>query len=385
MASRCFNLSNLSNSTRLLLLLLLSSPPFVIATPSTPQQLQQLRGKIDTLRNDLTSDADQQIELQITLQQTEKAISAVQRQLRTLRVKLKKQRQHQRQLQQQTAQLKKALERHRLALRQQLVSRYMVGQETTLKLLLNQSDPNRVGRMLVYHDYFTQAQLKTIGATRDTVVKLEKSEYELDTQSLRLQRLEKEQKQREQQLKKERSKRQKVLASLNTHIDSKEQQLKQLLADEAQLQQLLKKITRRASQSQQRTKIFSQLKGELSWPTHGKITHNYGSLRNQGPMKWQGVVIGAEEGQEVHASASGKIAYADWIRGYGLIVIIDHGEGFMTLYGHNQSLYKERGEQVSANEVIATVGSSGGQKKTGLYFELRKEGRAVNPAAWLKR
>lgn len=132
-------------------------------------------------------------------------------------------------------------------------------------------------------------------------------------------------------------------------------------------------------------KNFAQQKGKLPWPTKGKLVIRYGSSRQVGNLKWQGIMIRASQGQNIKAVSHGRVAFADWLRGFGLLIILDHGDGFMSLYGHNQSLLKETGDWVDPGEPISTAGDSGGQSKTGLYFEIRKNGKPVNPMRWCRK
>lgn len=132
-------------------------------------------------------------------------------------------------------------------------------------------------------------------------------------------------------------------------------------------------------------KPFSKQRGKLYWPAKGKVKNLYDHWRSVGKVKWQGNIIKAKEGAPVHTISNGRIAYSDWLRGYGLITIIDHGDGYMSLYGHNQTLLKEVGDWVENNEIIATVGSSGGLKSVGLYFEIRHNGKPSNPSRWCKK
>ena len=185
-----------------------------------------------------------------------------------------------------------------------------------------------------------------------------------------------------------RKERKKVVRSLKAEIKSKGQQLDGLLADEQELKSLLQALTEALSDIPAAPgdhKPFAKLKGKLKWPTSGRRLKAYGESRRIGSLRWQGVVIAGKEGQEVKAVSHGRVAYADWLRGYGLLLIIDHGDGYMTLYGHNQSLFREVGDWVEKGEVIAAVGNSGGIDNHALYFEIRKDGKPTDPIRWCRR
>ncbi|MEX1033351.1 MAG: peptidoglycan DD-metalloendopeptidase family protein [Cellvibrionaceae bacterium] len=175
-----------------------------------------------------------------------------------------------------------------------------------------------------------------------------------------------------------------MLARLNESIETKDQELQQLARDRQYIEQLMTEIV--ATVGHQNTfnsdAPFAELRGKLPWPAEGQIAHSFGSERVAGKMKWDGVLIRASEGEPVKAIHHGRVVFADYLRGHGLLIIVDHGEGYMSLYAHNQTLKKAVGNWVEAGEVIASVGSSGGQRQAGLYFEIRQHGRPTNPGTW---
>jgi septal ring factor EnvC (AmiA/AmiB activator) len=187
----------------------------------------------------------------------------------------------------------------------------------------------------------------------------------------------------------EKKQRKQLLARLSKDIAGKEQQLAQFKEDELRLEKLLSDIRRVVKQMAPpmpvKQTLFSEMRGRLPWPATGTLLAGFGSSYKGGRLRRQGVVIGAEEGETVSAVASGRVVFADWLRGFGLMLIIDHGKGYMSLYGHNQNLLKNTGDWVEAGEAIASVGSSGGKARSGLYFEIRDQGKAVNPVQWLAR
>jgi septal ring factor EnvC (AmiA/AmiB activator) len=239
--------------------------------------------------------------------------------------------------------------------------------------------------MLVYFSYFSRARQAKIESMRDTLLQLETLQAEIQEKTRSLTALLEEQRQQDELFKAQKQRREQVLARLDKQLNSQGGELKRLQSDEKQLQslvyslqELLSDIPADASQQ----KPFKALKGQLHWPARGHLARRFGSRRGDSGLKWQGVLIEAPEGGGVRAVSQGRVAFADWMRGFGLLLIIDHGDGYMSLYGQNQALYKEVGEWVASGEVVATLGASGGQTEAGLYFEIRHNGQPVNPLRW---
>ncbi|VAX08332.1 Murein hydrolase activator EnvC [hydrothermal vent metagenome] len=264
----------------------------------------------------------------------------------------------------------------------------MIGRQEYLKLILNQENPALVGRTLVYYDYFNRARSEQIQQVQRVLKNIESLGIKIKAETEKLRQTRATLQTRKKSLEKTYRERALVLARLNKEIKSKDQHLAQMSADEKRLQDLLnaiKKVLPDIFADTGNHKSFRAYKGKLIWPVRGKVKKLYGKRRKESKLKWNGVMIVASKGREVHAISHGRVAYADWLRGYGLLLIIDHGDGYMSLYGHNQGLYKETGDWVEANEVIGEVGDSGGQKSSGLYFEIRYQGRPTNPSRWCKR
>jgi murein hydrolase activator len=267
---------------------------------------------------------------------------------------------------------------------QQVRVAYRLGGQSNLKLLLNQNNPETVSRLLKYHDYFLAAHGNKIAAYVETLNQLKQIEPQIlqNTQSLQYNRSQLQT--RFQQLRSKQTEREKMLVRLNETIKSKDQELQKLASDRQHIEKLMTEIV--ATVGNQATfnnnAPFAALRGKLPWPASGKIAHSFGSERIAGKMQWDGVVIRATEGSPVKAIHHGRVVFADYLRGHGLLIIVDHGEGYMSLYAHNQTLKKTAGNWVEAGEVIAIVGSSGGQSQAGLYFEIRQHGQPTNPSGW---
>lgn len=346
-------------------------------------RLQEIRSNISSLKQSIGSDRKRQQTLQTELRKTEIKIAELSRQQRSTVKKLKQQKQTQKKL---LKEQKKLQEKHALQqgqLRQQVRAGYSAGQQQTLKLLLNQNDPAELSRTMTYYAYYTEAQSTAIKLTQKNISELNKTEKKLSQSTQRLQKLKQEQGRQQKSLTKNQTTRKTVLTNLNAGINSKEQRLIQLKEDEQALSQLIEDIRHRSTTKTQQSNL-AQLKNKLKWPTNGAQKNHFGKTRNQVGMKWQGITISGKEGQDIHSIAAGKVVYADWIRGYGLMLIIDHGHQYMSIYSHNQSLYKDVGDQIKANETIASLGNSGGKSDYALYFEIRYKGKPVNPSQWCR-
>ena len=351
-------------------------------------RLVELRKTIDELQKALDQERDKHHKLRKELRFAEKAISGIVRKLDLVNRKLKHQRKRVKNLGKERNALRAELAEQRRALGGQMRAAYAIGRQEYMKLLLNEEDPAVLGRTLVYYDYLNKARARRIDDIRDKVVQLAKVEKDLEKSTVALQATRNEQLEEKRKLEKNHARRKQIVDSLARQIRTREQKLGQVRADAQQLEALLQglrealaDIPAEAGQRQ----AFASLRGQLTLPVKGRIRASFGSRRKEGKLRWQGVLIGVREGSPVRAVSHGRIAYADWLRGFGLMVIIDHGDGYMSLYGHNQSLFVETGDWVEAGEVIAGAGRSGGQERSGVYFEIRKDGKPTNPLRWCRR
>jgi len=277
------------------------------------------------------------------------------------------------------------LAHHRSVLEGQLQAAYVIGREEPLKLLLNQNDPELGARMFVYYSYFGQARAREIKLMQDKLHQLGRLAGALATQDSRLADLEKRQSGQVATLEQALSRRTQVLASLDAESRSSAKQLARLHTQQAGLEKLLHELRQAVEPFPVDTHdAFAQLRGQLPWPVPGsQVLARFGESR-AGGLKWDGLLIATELGEPVKAVYQGRVIYADWLPGLGLLTIIDHGGGYMSLYGHNQQLYKAVGEDVSAGDEIATAGDSGGSNRSELYFEIRKGGKPVDPQPWFR-
>ncbi|MDO6621107.1 MULTISPECIES: peptidoglycan DD-metalloendopeptidase family protein [unclassified Shewanella] len=267
-------------------------------------------------------------------------------------------------------------------LSKQLSSAYLAGNHDYSKMMLNQQNPATVERMLAYYQYLNNARIKAITSLKTTIEQLELVKVEQVNEQQKLNSLILEQQKQAKQLAKEQSQRQQTLAQIQRTLTSKGAELEQLQIEEASLKHLIEQAVLAAKNSPSMDGL-AKLRGKLKWPTKGRVSSKFGSSRS-GQISWKGAVIAAPEGQTITAIAHGTVIYSDWLRGFGMVMVIDHGEGYMSLYGHAQSLLIPPGETVKKGESIALVGSSGGQTESGLYFEIRHKGQAINPARYCR-
>ena len=348
------------------------------------EELARLQGRINSIVSERNKVRSRYDEVQQALRSTERKIGGYVQELDRLKQQLRKQDRQLQKLIKQQKQLQRQVDNQRELLGEQVRAAYMIGRQEYLKMLLNQQDPAAMGRTMAYYKYFNQARQTRIEQALQSIAQLDAVSRRLEQEKRVLQTMRDEQKAKKQALEKTNQQRTQLVVQLRKEIHSKEEQIKQLRQNEQQLKAVLEAIEDTLADilPAEQPRNFAAYKGRLTWPARGKVDNRYGKSRHKGRLKWNGVMIQASEGNTVHAVSRGRVAYADWLRGYGMLVILDHGDGYMSLYGHNQSLLKEVGDWVEADEAIANVGSSGGQQSAGLYFEIRHNGQPANPASW---
>lgn len=284
--------------------------------------------------------------------------------------------------------LARQLHKQRATLADQIRAAYALGSQQHLKMLLNQQDSSETGRIQVYFDYLNRAREREISNFIQSIETKRKKENELasalNSQNTALSKRKKQ----KRELQNQRLKRNQLLAQLDRKIKNQEQTLTDLESSRSRIEDLLMSLgqlladipTAPGDQTP-----FGQQKGRLPWPVQGPFLARYGQAKNRGDLKWKGVLIGATYGTPIRSVSHGRVAFADWLQGFGFITIIDHGKGYMSLYGHSESLFKQAGDWIAAGEVVATVGDSGGQPSPGLYFEIRSRGKTIDPYFWCSR
>lgn len=344
------------------------------AVAQTKNKLKQLDAQINSLQQTLSSAHDKQGVLNKELSETEKQIGEGVRKLHSIQDDIKNKENKITDLQKQVNQLNQQLITQQQLLANHVRARYQMGEYQPLKLLLNQDEPNNVSRILTYYQYIVKSRQQLIDKIDKTRVSLSESKEKLRTELIANKQLKTELTQHQQQLQQNKSYHTTLIQSLNHEIQDKQNTLREVRKNKENLARLLKSLATQQSITPM-SKPFSQMRKKLPLPVQSQGR----SLRKMN----QGVTFFAEEGAVVTAVYPGKVVFSDWLKGYGLLLIIDHGQGFMTLYAHNQSLFKSKGQYVRQNEQIASVGHSGGIKQNGLYFEIRLKGKAIPPLNWL--
>lgn len=263
---------------------------------------------------------------------------------------------------------------------------YTNGGQERIKLLLNQQDPAELGRLLAYYKYMSDYRGANIEAVTEHISALARLRTAAADEENRIARLARAQTAELAELNVAQKKRKQLLVSLNAQLEREGTTIERLAAEEKDLARLIAELTSILSDYPITSEEpFSTLKGRLTWPIAGRLLHDFGQPRAGGELKWNGVVLAAPRGREVRTIYHGRVVFADWLAGMGLLIIIDHGEGYMSLYGYNETILKSTGDWVAPGDAIGTVGESGGQPQAGLYFELRKGIRPINPRQWITR
>ncbi|KRV89243.1 murein hydrolase activator EnvC [Aeromonas veronii] len=412
------------------------------------QQLGTMQSQIKEQQQTIKLSKQELAKLNTQLKADEQAISAAAAKLNQTRQQLKQNQQTLATLQKDKLALEVQAKHQKQLLAKQAESAFQAGNHDYLKLLLNQQDPAKLSRSLDYYDYLNKARIEAIDALRATRDKLAKNQQATKETETRLQTLLTEQQEHHQTLLASQQSRAKVRNQLQQSVQDDEQKLTKLVKAEKALKARLEELRRKREEQERRERAererlaklkaeqerqrklaeqrraeqqrlaaqqnktvkpaepaeevasnkpergsgissaghYSGLKtnGSLRWPVQGPILISYGSPRTA-QLKWKGTLIGASEGTQVKAVAPGQVVYADWLDGFGMLLVIDHGKGYMSLYGHNQSLLRQVGQNVEQGEPVALVGDSGGQDRPGLYFEIRYQGEAINPTKWLAK
>lgn len=348
--------------------------------------LAAVRKEIRQLQQQIARETTQRDENTGALRAAEVKIAAAALELAELRGDLKSQQTAQRDLTQAGQRANRRLAAEKEALARQVRSSYMSGREELFKLLLSQESPAELGRMLVYFDYYNRARTARVSAVAGELAKLADLERQTAMVEAELAALEAAQAREVAALERSRDERRAAVAKLDAEIRDGNTAVAKLRAEEQRLADLVARLSEAlADFPVDADEPFASRKGKLAWPVEGRLAGNFGQPREAGSVKWTGVLLEASAGTPVRAIHHGRVAFADWLQGLGLLVIVDHGGGYMSLYGHNEALLKESGDWVEPGEPIAQVGDTGGQARAGLYFELRSKGEPVNPNPWMAK
>jgi septal ring factor EnvC (AmiA/AmiB activator) len=372
-------------------LLLISLGAAVAADDPNPAKaeaaLKAVRSQIDKVREEMERDAGKRTQLSRDLEESERVVGSARGELEKLRRERAVHTAKRAELAAQRRVEEGALSQDRAALAGQIRAAHMIGQEEPLKLLLNQRDPAQAGRVLVYYRYFGRARASQIAAINSHLSDLAALDAQLAAEEERLTALEQQRRGELSKLQSARERRGRALVSLEAESRSRAKELERLKEQQGGLEKLVRELRRALERIDKfptdSKDAFAKLRGKLSWPVAGRLAASFGQTR-AGGVKWDGVLVSGAQGTPVRAVYHGRIVYADWLSGLGLLTIIDHGDGYLSLYGHNERLYKEVGERVTAGDTIATLGDSGGRANPALYFEIRKGGRPVDPRPWFR-
>jgi len=377
------------------------------------QKLSELQLEIKQLQKNLNKIQKTKTSELSLLKKTDLNINQLVRQIFLLNEKIIDLEKQYKQLNQSIQSNQQQLQHHQKILSGQIAASYHVGQQEFFKLLLNQQQPAVFSRVMSYYQYFHQARVEQIELISSVIEKLDQQRRELHLlqQEIELQQYLKNTE--KASLEDEQKKRNSLIFNLSSEQQNTTEKIKQLEKDEKDLKKLLDILQQQAKKKAQAKKLeearkkkeakekeetkrkaiarkksrkaFSKLKGRLKWPLKGRLKKLYGRWRSVNKVKWKGNIIDSPEGNNVYSISHGTVVYSDWLRGYGLLTIIDHGKGYMSLYGSSQALLKSVGDEVEKGEVIATAGRTSGRRKAGIYFEIRYNGKATNPKRWCKK
>lgn len=379
---------------RSLLVLLLLSVLLILPSISqaadkevSAQQLKELNTRIKNLEQSLNQVKGAKAAVLKELQASEKKIADTAKAIRSNLASSKRLKSRLSELKAEKADLTLKQNQQKNYLEKQIRSAYAMGRQEYLKVLLNQQQPDQVSRVLRYYDYINKERSRHIDEYLETAKTLDRVKKEILQKDYVLTTTRSKLEADRGRLKAEQKKREGLVAQLDKEISGKGQELATLNQDRARLEQLLEEVREAIVNipMPKDTRPFKSMRGKLPWPIKGRVAYAFGSEQIRGKLRRNGMVIRAGEGTEIKAIHSGRVVFADWLRGYGVLLILDHGNGFMSLYGNNQALLREAGDWIHAGESIATVGRSGGQTRSGLYFEIREKGAPQDPIIWLGR
>lgn len=361
------------------------------------RELRELHGRIEALQKRLADAEETKNEASDALKESERAISDANRTLRELGSQSREINLQLEALRGESRQREEALKSQQELLARLLYQHYLGGPAEPLKLLLNREDPNQVARHIHYFGYISRARASLIAELRASLGRLRELAQEAEQKAAELATVTAEQQAQRGRLEREKRARNQVLTRISRDIQRQQREIGTLKRDENRLARLVEQIARLVARGKPAPRLknervpdassdgspFQALKGRLSLPVRGELTNRFGSPRSDGGVIWKGLFIVARAGEEVRSVAAGRVVFADWLRGFGNLLIVDHGGAYMSLYGNNEALYKRVGDVIHGGEAIAAVGNSGGNADSGLYFELRHEGRPLDPLSWV--
>lgn len=348
-------------------------------------RLKKIQQHIISIQNDLKKATIKKTQLQKALKNTEIAEGHLTSALNQTHIALIHQRKLLQHLDHQASTLTDQITTHKDALQKQIRAAFLLSRQPFIKYLLDADSIQQYQHIFVYFQYLTTAQAILIKKLQKTLIAYDENKQKRQKALHTLMKTQQHQLQNKQTLVQTQKTRYQLIKTINHHITTKQQKLSQLIQDKQELENTIRALNQKKLQNTLFKHAFSTLRGQLSWPLSGKIIHPFGTQIGQSELRWSGILIKAPTGASVRAVATGKVIFAKWLQGYGLLLILDHGNGYMTLYGRNQSLLKKVGDWVNADTIIATAGQSGGFENSGLYFSIRHNAKPLNPEEWLKK
>lgn len=362
-----------------LCLFFLSFSIFASSDPSTTKQLKEVQQELKKRQANLKQGQQQQKQAQSELRTAELKLAQQAKSLHQTRAQIGKNQAQQKDLRLQQKDLHQTRKAQQQVLAAQLQSQYMAGSSDYLKMLFNQQNPSQVERTLTYFEYLNQARVLALTKLQQTEVRLQAVAEQLLAKQHQLEELLAQQSKQQHALKSEQEQHRVLMARIGKRMRSEQESIELLEASEQQLKALMDS----SLEIRSTVRLTGLNKGKLRWPSKGRIRHKYNSIR-QGPIRWKGVLLTSQSGADINAIANGKVLFSDWVRGMGLVMVLDHGKDYLSVYGHAQTLLRQAGDEVRAGDTIALVGQSGGQSQPSLYFEMRHKGNPLNPSYWCR-
>ncbi|MFO7993484.1 MAG: peptidoglycan DD-metalloendopeptidase family protein [Marinobacter sp.] len=351
----------------------------------TPGQIKALREEIADIDDWLADAEEDRSSLERQLSGLEQEIGRLTRERRELRQQAKEQQQRLTELGEEEAELTRTLESQRESLKKQIRAAWMEGDAPAVKVLLNEIDPDKIARTMTYYEYLSRDTIDRLEAFSTNLRQLKETQEQVRDGRLRLAELEQDVADRQQQLNSSKSEREQTLAALEEDISDRRSERQELESDRKRLEKLLKEVEEAIADipTPNESDPFGSLRNKLPWPVEGKVASSFGDSYAGGKLRYNGLLINTDKESDVKAVHYGRVVFANWLRGFGLMTIVDHGDGYMTLYGHSSSLYTSPGDWVEAGEAIAQAGRTGGTDDPAVYFEIRHNGKPDNPRRWL--
>ncbi len=362
------------------------------------KKLETLRNRINALQMDLTAHEKTKQNAADALQNTERSISNINRKLHELKKNKQRLDNELKELKYKYHRFKHSLEKERDQLDALLFQQYLGNEQNYLRALLNQQNPNQTARDMYYYRQLSKARTEKINSLRYNLNQLQTLTQSVRKKKEKINTLQTEYSHQNKKLAQEKLKHKTILAHVSKEIAQQQNEISKLEQDENRIAKLVEEINKLLKQKDNKdalynTRIpdatnqniaFNALKGKLNLPVRGKLVNRFGGQRSGRHIKWKGLFISSPGGNDVKAIAKGRVVFADWLRGFGNLLIIDHSHDYMSLYGNNEALLKQVGDIVRSGDTIATVGNSGGNPDFGLYFELRHKGKAFDQLTWIK-